>query len=101
MVDYQTEISPDLCSYTMMPSTSGVAVRQAEREKMVVVFITKQIIKLHLDYYIHKAASILQIGKKRAKLPWMIVVRRFAFTISSIIERHLAVRECTDGDASV
>jgi hypothetical protein len=39
------------------------------REKTVVVFITKQIIKLHLDYYIHKVASILQIDEKRAKLP--------------------------------
>jgi hypothetical protein len=72
-----------------------------ERETTVVVFITKQIIKLHFDDYIHKAASILQIGKKRAKLPWMIIVRRFAFTISLIIERHSAVSECTDGDASV
>jgi hypothetical protein len=40
-----------------------------EREKTVVVFIAKQIIKLHLDYYIRKAASILQIDKKHAKLP--------------------------------
>jgi hypothetical protein len=48
-------------------------------------------IKLHLDYYIHKAASILQIGKKRANLPLMIAVRRFAFTISLSIERHSAV----------
>jgi hypothetical protein len=39
-----------------------------ERET-VVVFITKQIIELHLDYYIHRAVSILQTGKKRAKLP--------------------------------
>jgi hypothetical protein len=71
------------------------------REKPVVVFITKQIIKLHLDCYIHKAASILQTDKKRAKLPWMIAVRRFAFTISLIIERHSDVEECTDGDVSV
>jgi hypothetical protein len=71
------------------------------REKTVVVFITKLIIKLHLDYYIYRAASILQIGKKRAKLSWMIAVRRFAFAISLTIERHSAVRECTDGDASM
>jgi hypothetical protein len=31
----------------------------------------------------------------------MIAVRRFAFTISLIIECHSAVRECTDGDAPV
>jgi hypothetical protein len=67
----------------------------------VLVFITKQIIKLHLDYYIHSAVGILQIGKKRAKLLCMIVVRRFAFTISLTIERHSVIRECTDGDASV
>jgi hypothetical protein len=36
--------------------------------KTVVVFITKPIIKLNLGYYIHKAASILQTGNKRAKL---------------------------------
>jgi hypothetical protein len=71
-----------------------------ERET-VVVFITKQIIKLHFDYYIHREASILQISKKRTKLPWMIAVRRFAFAISLIIERHSAVSEFTDGDASV
>jgi hypothetical protein len=41
---------------------------RVERET-VIVFIVKQIIKLNLDYYIHKAACILQIGKKRAKLP--------------------------------
>ena len=70
------------------------------REKTVVVFITKQIIKLHLDCYIHKAASILQTDKKRAKLPWMIAVRRFAFTISLIIERHSAIKEYTKGDTS-
>jgi hypothetical protein len=72
-----------------------------ERERTVVVFITKQIIKLHLDYYMHRVAGILQIDKKYAKLPWMIAVRRFASTISLTIERHSAVRECTDDDASV
>jgi hypothetical protein len=72
-----------------------------EREKNGCSIYYKQIIKLHLDCYIHKAASILQTGKKRAKLPWMIAVRRFAFTISLIIERHSAVRECTEDDASV
>jgi hypothetical protein len=65
---------------------------EREREKTVVVFTTKQIIKLYLDDYIHRAASILQIDKKRARLPWMIVVCRFAFTISLIIERHSAIK---------
>jgi hypothetical protein len=80
--------------------THGLIVER-EREKTVVVFITKLIIKLHFDYYIHRAVSILQIDKKCAKLPWMIAVRRFAFTISLTIERHSAVRECTYGDESV
>jgi hypothetical protein len=71
-----------------------------ERENGCSIYY-KLVIKLHFDDYIHKAASILQTGKKRAKLPWMIAVRRFAFTISLIVERHSAVRECTDGDASV
>jgi hypothetical protein len=48
-----------------------------------------------------RVASTLQIDKKRAKLPCMIAVRRFAFVISLTIERHEAVRECTDSDASV
>jgi hypothetical protein len=52
----------------------GIREREREREKTVVVFITKQIIKLHLDCYIHKAASIIQTGKKRAKLPWISMV---------------------------
>jgi hypothetical protein len=73
----------------------------SEREKTVAVFITKLIIKLHLDYYIHKVTNILQIDKKCVKLPWMIAVCRFAFTISLIIERHSVVRECADGNASV
>jgi hypothetical protein len=75
--------------------------REREREETVVVFITKQIIKLQLDYYIYRTVRIFQIGKRRARLPWMIAVRRFAFTISLIIERHSAVSECTDDDASV
>jgi hypothetical protein len=79
---------------------SGIFI-QLEREKMITVFITKQMIKLHLDDYIHRVVSILQIDEKRARLPLMIAVRRFAFTISLIIERHSVVRECTDGDASV
>jgi hypothetical protein len=37
-----------------------------KKRKTVVVF--KQIIKLHHDYHIHKAASLLQTGK-RARLP--------------------------------
>jgi hypothetical protein len=56
---------------------------------------------LHLDDYIHKAASIHQMDKNRTKLLWMVAVFRFAFTIFLIIERHSAVRECTNGDASV
>jgi hypothetical protein len=71
-----------------------------ERKKDV-VFITEQTIEIHLDDYIYRAASILQTGKRRAKLPWMIAAHRFAFAISLTIERHSAVRECTDGDASV
>jgi hypothetical protein len=37
----------------------------AEREETVVVFIAKQIIRLHIDCYIRRAANILQMVKKR------------------------------------
>jgi hypothetical protein len=69
--------------------------------KTIIVFITKQMIKSHLDDYIHRAVNILQTGKKRVKLPWVIAVRHFAFIISLIVERHSAVRECIDDDTSV
>jgi hypothetical protein len=70
-----------------------------EERKTVVVFIIKQIIKLRLDDYARRAASILQTGKKRVKLPWMIAVRRFAFIISLTIKYHSAVRKCANGDS--
>jgi hypothetical protein len=41
---------------------------EREREKTVVVFITKQMIKLHLNDYIHRVAIVF-LGKKRAKSP--------------------------------
>jgi hypothetical protein len=56
---------------------------------------------MHLDDCAHRVVNILQIDKKCAKLPRMIAVRRFAFTISLTIERHSVVSECIDGDASV
>jgi hypothetical protein len=64
---------------------------------MVIVFIMKQIIKLHHDYYTHRAFSTLQIGENRAKLPWVIAVLHFAFTISLTIGRTLLSRNGVSG----
>jgi hypothetical protein len=58
-------------------------------------------IKLRFNEYIHRAAGILRIGKKRVELPWIMAIRHFAFTISLTIERQSAIRKCTEKDASV
>jgi hypothetical protein len=70
-------------------------------KKTVVVFITKQIIKLLFDNYIYKAANILQTDKKHAELLWMMIVYSFVLTISLIVERHSVIRECTGSDIFV
>jgi hypothetical protein len=66
---YMTVSSRFLIIKTLFLTKPRCCDRECEREKTVVVFITKQTIELHLNYYIHKAVSILQTGKKRTKLP--------------------------------
>jgi hypothetical protein len=50
------------CHVCVMEHLVRLSEREREREKNGCSIYYKQIIKIHLDCYIHKAASILQTG---------------------------------------